>query len=386
MLTYKKKPLERLALLCFGGIGDVLLFSPVVKELKHWLPDIHISLLCENRSKSAAYLIEGVDTVVPLMMNEPGEKPNKRKLFGQLVEALKVRHYDAVLSTGGSPFLGLLLWRSGVGYRVGYSRLGWKNSWNRLFLSSWAELKANQYAGLMHLELAKAFIQKLITEPYSLKTQALPQLKPLSDQKLEAMDALKVTSRLKSQTSEGKIRYHILLHPGVSQLSLLKGINKTWKSTDWADLILRLSSQHWVYLAGGPDDAETIAAIEAALPSHLERFRNLNGQTRDLADLAALMQVMDAVVCVDSAPLHLATALKKPTVALFGPTDEKKLLPPVAFQKNSWLKSVSVENLPCRPCLWDKRQANCATSECLNILPEKVEAALNEVLASKKEG
>jgi ADP-heptose:LPS heptosyltransferase len=39
------------------------------------------------------------------------------------------------------------------------------------------------------------------------------------------------------------------------------------------------------------------------------------------------MALSDLVVCVDSAPMHIAVALPKNLVALFGPTDPKRLLP-----------------------------------------------------------
>lgn len=50
------------------------------------------------------------------------------------------------------------------------------------------------------------------------------------------------------------------------------------------------------------------------------RFIDLRGQV-DLHDLPALIEQSDLVVCNDSAPLHLASAMNKPLVALFGPTE-----------------------------------------------------------------
>lgn len=51
------------------------------------------------------------------------------------------------------------------------------------------------------------------------------------------------------------------------------------------------------------------------------------GHTRNLKELVALIDICDLLVCVDSAPMHLAVALNKPVVALFGPTNEAVLLP-----------------------------------------------------------
>ena len=56
------------------------------------------------------------------------------------------------------------------------------------------------------------------------------------------------------------------------------------------------------------------------------------------------MKLSRMVICNDSGPLHVASAVKAPTVAIFGPTGEKLKLPP---GKN--ISSVALD-LPCRPC------------------------------------
>ena len=94
----------------------------------------------------------------------------------------------------------------------------------------------------------------------------------------------------------------MLIHPGVSQVGLQKGINKTWAPTHWSELILELSRQHEIILVGGPDDTQTIQQITESLPRQLGLLTNLAGQTQSIAEVLGLMQQADAVVCVDSAP------------------------------------------------------------------------------------
>lgn len=148
---------------------------------------------------------------------------------------------------------------------------------------------------------------------------------------------------------------------------------------DWSQLILSLTSTHSVYLVGGKDDEPLVADILALLPETLQRFSNLMGTTRNFSDLATLMSLMDAIVCVDSAPLHLSIALNKPTVAIFGPTDNQKLLPSPKYTPS--VQAVTVEDLACRPCLWANRQKNCETSDCLNVPVKAVETAILSLLS-----
>ena len=130
----------------------------------------------------------------------------------------------------------------------------------------------------------------------------------------------------------GKTRQRLVIHPGTSRLALQKGIYKTWSPASWATLIENLTAceKFTIILAGGPDDEEIIGEITenlkrlGPLPSLICAY----GVTKSLADLAAIIQLSDLIICVDSAPMHIAVGLNKPIVALFGPTDHGKLLPP----------------------------------------------------------
>jgi ADP-heptose:LPS heptosyltransferase len=121
----------------------------------------------------------------------------------------------------------------------------------------------------------------------------------------------------------------IIIHPGTSRLAVQKGIIKTWSTDNWVALISKLqqSPNIEIILAGGPDDEAIIKEISAKVTPSANLLSAV-GHTKSLADLAALIDVSSILVCVDSAPMHLAVALDKPLVALFGPTDEAKLLPP----------------------------------------------------------
>jgi ADP-heptose:LPS heptosyltransferase len=152
-------------------------------------------------------------------------------------------------------------------------------------------------------------------------------------------------------------------------MSIEKNILKSWPVASWCELIeaiLNHYPQASVYLTGGPDDAETVRAIQqqlVSLSANLnERLVNLYGQTRQLTDLAALLTVGDLLVSVDSAPMHLAVGLNAPVVAIFSPTDEKKLLP----ERENILVAAR-DDLPCRPCLWDMRKTSCDSPVCLEV-------------------
>lgn len=85
-------------------------------------------------------------------------------------------------------------------------------------------------------------------------------------------------------------------------------------------------------------------------------------------DFAKLAKKSEVLICSDSAPMHIGVGVGTRTLGLFGPTDEKKLLP-----QNELCVAIK-NNCHCRPCLWDKRQTTCEKLECLEInLDEIVE-------------
>ena len=114
-----------------------------------------------------------------------------------------------------------------------------------------------------------------------------------------------------------------------------------------------------VLLVGGPDDKQCIEEIVQY--SQTKQFENLFGKTKNLQDLAKLISASERFVCSDSAPLHIAVALKTRTFAFFGPTDDRKLIP-----QNEFVTALKTnDGCPLKPCLWERRMTSCEELKCL---------------------
>lgn len=355
--------LQKLAILNFGGIGDEILFSPVLAALRKYLPNTAITVVMENRSKSIAPLLPGLDLagddrVIGLDIH----KLSRLNLFFALAGLLSKQRFDAVISSGSSPFIAPMLFASSVPYRIGYA----SGPLSQFMLSRPAPLNKHQYAGAMYYSLAETLLQDLCPNTYQ-RPQTIQPILALPP----ADDITWAAEQFRPHLEAGqKI---ILIHPGVSLMSVQKKILKGWLAASWVELIQTLSRNphHAVFLCGGPDDAQIMADIQTQLNPWPERVINLYGKTRSLEQLAALIQQADLLVSVDSAPMHLATGYQTPVVALFGPTNEKKLLP-----DDSRFLALTQTGLSCRPCLWDVRQTSCDTPICLDV---SVEACLSAI-------
>jgi len=105
-----------------------------------------------------------------------------------------------------------------------------------------------------------------------------------------------------------------IIHPGTG------AANKLWTIGGWASVIDRLASEGWgVGLTGSPGEK---ALCEAIAGSAVSSTHNLAGMTADLGQLGWILAQAGMVLGVDSGPLHLAAALDRPTLHLYGPSDE----------------------------------------------------------------
>lgn len=316
-----KKP-KKILIVNFGGIGDEILFLPALSSLKKEFSQAEITLCLEPRSKSVKDLTDLIDKVICVDIK------GKHKYIELLKFIAKTfLKFDMVFSSGANTLIPVLLFMTGTKKRYGFD----SGLLSRLLLSKAVKLDKNRYASAMYHELVTP-----VTENVTL----LPEIK---------VDGVEKESG------------SVLVHPGVSKMSVQKNMIKTWTPDIWAELIKRVIEKgKKVYLIGGPDDKECIEKIDAILNGY-PNYVNLYGTTKNILDLARLTKKAEVLICSDSAPMHIGVGVGTKTLALFGPTDEKKLIP--EDEKFIAIKN----NIHCRPCLWDKRQTTCEELGCLKI-------------------
>ena len=102
-----------------------------------------------------------------------------------------------------------------------------------------------------------------------------------------------------------------------------KGINKIYPAKYWKLIIQDFVSRQPnlpVVVIQGPEDEQLVQEL---LPSPNIKVTS----PPDIGKLAAMITGANLMLCTDSAPMHLAVAVQTYTIALFGPTEPKKLLP-----------------------------------------------------------
>jgi len=247
------------------------------------------------------------------------------------------------------------------------------NSWKSALIPFWAGIprrtgwRGEMRYGLLNdiRRLDRARLPMTVQRFVALAAEAdapLPEIEPPSLQ-VEERAVKAALGRLELNRSDRPL---LALCPGAEY-----GPAKQWPPAAYGELAARLAAQGWaVWLFGSEKDRAVCGAVNEASKGVC---MDLGGRT-GLADAVDLMSLADAVVSNDSGLMHVAAALQRPLVALYGSSDPA-FTPPLNPQSR-----ILSRRLPCSPCF--KRECPLGHLDCLRgISVDEVEQALAEATA-----
>jgi heptosyltransferase-2 len=326
-------------------IGDAVMAQPLLKLLKLAHPDRQIDVLAPAWVAPVWYAMAEVDSVVETPFRHGVLQLRERWRFAR---QLRMRDYAAAYVLPNTLKFALIPWLAGIRQRVGYvgeSRYGLLNTLHRDDKQSPRPMVAF-YAAL--------------ARPPAL---SVPQPSELPRPTL-TVDTARITAALHTARLEVG-RPLVVFAPGAEF-----GSAKRWPITHFAELagMLRQAIPDvQVVILGSEKDRAVGDAITTIAPF----IHNLAGSTV-LEDAIALIAKADAVVSNDSGLLHIASALNRKIVALYGPTDPTHAPPFADVFRTIYLA------LDCAPC----RQRECPLGHhrCMKDIPaEVVMQALREM-------
>jgi len=148
------------------------------------------------------------------------------------------------------------------------------------------------------------------------------------------------------------------------------GMAKRWPERHFASLANVYLEKGWqVWLFGSEKDQTVCSSIMRMTE---QQAKDLSGNTT-LAECIDLLSQASAVVSNDSGLMHVAAALGRPLIALYGSSD------PVFTPPLSNTSDILDLNLDCSPCF--KRECPLEHLNCLvNITPDQVKISLDELI------
>jgi heptosyltransferase-2 len=347
---------QRILIRGVNWIGDAVLTLPAIQSIRRSFPDSHIALLVKPWVSDLFKENRDIDEIILYDDCHRGIRGRMR-----LSRELRKKKFDTAILLQNAFDAALITWLAGIPKRIGYNRDG-----RGLLLTDAVPIKPEileQHQVHYYLDLLNsAGIKTSETEPYL----------PISE--TERTWARNHLSSCFSDSSTPLIG----INPGAAY-----GSAKRWLPERFAELIIKIFTEiHGRVIIFG-SESETDIADEITteisrlkIKLNMEKYRSnlliMSGKT-DLRELASLISECDAFITNDSGPMHMASALYVPVIAIFGSTS------PVRTGPVGRIHKIISTDIPCSPCM--KRVCSEEHLRCMtDITAQDVFTAVTEIL------
>ncbi len=304
-------------------LGDIVMAMPAIAAVRAAHPGAHLAVAAPAPFADVCAAMPGVDGVVPL-------RGSGIRAIGAHAEALRAGDFDVAILFTNSFASALAASRAGIAERWGYRR-DWRGRLltravrSRAGRKGTAATPAGPHHSAYYLRLTSSLDMPPVDAPRTL------QVPPGAHERAAAL--LADAGVAADATVVG-------FAPGAAY-----GSAKRWPPERVAQAIGGVVSHGGrAVLVGAAADREIARAIQSALdPAARPAVVDLVGRT-DVGSLMAVLARCAVVVANDSGAMHVASAVGRPVVAIFGPTDERATAP---MGRHTLVR----HDVWCRPCL-----------------------------------
>jgi lipopolysaccharide heptosyltransferase II len=298
----------RILVVRFSSLGDVLLTTPLIRALRRSHPAATISALTKQGWAPLLSANPHLDEVVAV---SPGQS------LVPLARALRAARFTHLLDLHGS-------------VRTRVLRL--------LVPGAWTGFDARRQARQTLIRTHQDFYRDRLPIPERYFEAARDLNVRPDGEPAELFISPAAEARAEAWLARAGVdgdRALVALAPGAAHAT------KRWPMRHWQDLAAELVRRNFgVVLIGGTADRALAAEIMAPVEGVVSAAGEL-----DLQASGALLRRARVAVSGDTGPMHLATAVRAPVVALFGPTVEQ-----FGFFPYRARAVVHQRAMPCRPC------------------------------------
>lgn len=275
---------QKILVIKLRAIGDVLLSTVVLPNVREAFPSAAIDMLTEAMSSD---VLAGNPDLSDVLVFDA-----RRESGLSLIRRVRKRRYDLVIDLFGNPRSALVALTSGARERVGF-RFGWRTCCYTTVVEPRGGEVHNTEFNLDALRAAKI--------PVRSRTLTFP----VGADAVRTADEFFLNAGL-----EG--RFVVALNPGGGWAT------KRWGTEHYARLGEMLSAEFGaaIVVIWGPGEEKVAAQIRDSM-----RAPAMLIPRTSLKELAAIVRRCNLMVTNDSGPMHIASAMKTPIVAIFGPTN-----------------------------------------------------------------
>lgn len=349
-------PGARILIIRLRSIGDIVLLTPALRLLKEWRPDLHLSVLLEPRFRELLENHSDVDEVLEL-----GQDSGRNKLKSRLrlVRELRRQQFSLCLNLHGGPTSTFLTRLSGARTKVGFAHFRTRRVYQFLVPDARTILGQSTIHTAEHQASAVFWL-------------GLPR-KEIPAARLFVGAARQAWWRNKSANlgiSAGQD--YAIIHPTALYAT------KQWAPENFARLGSALEREAGVLpvYSCGPAETSVLDAVERAAGTPVRRLEGAS-----LGEFAAALAGARLFVGNDSGPAHMAAALNRPSVVIFG-SSSSVIWGPWPPRGSGGI----VQNFyECNPCPGD-RCYRFERPECiLSVTFDQVWSAVEAVLENSRQ-
>jgi len=328
-----KQNIKNILVIKLYGIGNMVLFTPTLQEIRRIFPRSKITLITQEH---CVEVVKGCHYYDEVIFYPPVTTfDSTHQDFFKGVRRLRKKKFDLILSSFimGDKRLPPLLSLLGAKYIVGYSIDGGEGCYTHIL-----EYKSDKHEVELNLDLLRVL---------GINTN-LPEL------------YLQITLKERENTSkylrENNLENKFLVgfHPGSDEP--LKA--KRWPKEKFAELGDLIQKTYGATILIFGDESENSYAIELGALMEKPPFC-LTGKT-SVREAAALIERCHLFVSNDSGLMHIASAVKTPVIGLFGPTILDKNYP----WGDRKINRTIFKGIKCSPC-YSFKGIDCSDIKCL---------------------
>lgn len=326
-------------------VGDMIMAQCLFKLIKQREPDTQIDILAPRSTAALAKRMPEITEVFTLPLGHGDFSFNARRRLGL---QLREQQYDHAIVTTNSWKSALTPFFANIPLRT-----GWRGEWRYGLLNDVRQLDKTRYPLMIERFMALGLPANATLE----KPYVYPALHVKPDDVDKALEKVQI----KQPTQPV-----LALCPGAAF-----GPAKRWPTAHFAKVAQEKIAEGWqIWIFGSPNEKNLAADIQALTQN---RCVDLCGRT-NLVEAIDLLSLANAVVSNDSGLMHIAAALKKRLVVLYG-SSSPIFTPPLADPSKMSILSMGLD---CSPCF--KRTCPLGHLKCLqDLLPAKVLEALSQL-------
>ena len=337
---------EKILVIGPSWVGDMVMAQSLFIGLKNRYKNSQLAVMAPDWTRPLLERMPEVDKAISFPFKQGKLNFLARRALGK---SLKVHNFTNAIVLPNSFKSALIPFYAEIPRRI-----GWRGEWRNSLLTDCRKLDKDRFP--LMVQRFAALAEPASGEP------PFPIARPGL-----LTDPVQVAISLKALGLQADPKI-LAICPGAEF-----GASKQWPAEHYAATCNALVSKGWkVWIFGSGNDRAVAEAILANIePEYRTSCVSLAGRT-SLAQAIDLMSVTDAAISNDSGLMHIAAALDKPVVALYGSTSSE-FTPPLAERVK--LLATDIE---CRPCF--KRECPYGHLRCLTELrPDRAIAAINEL-------